>query len=308
MHTPPVKKLIPLLITIGLFLPVMAEPDNTDLELDPVEKRYQQVKSGVQGIADWLDNLFLDERTESESAWSRLIVRFDSQLIEGEGTDFDIKLRGKVILPNLDRRVQLIFDDDSDALENIPGDDHETSSTLRFLLSESQRERLYAGAGFRGGLTNPRFYTRFQYRYHKQVDDDLYRFRPTIIWDSRDGWQAYIRLSYEKELSDTLFFRTSATPKIEEEKRGWRYSHNFTLFKQMSTHRYLSLQWLNNIESYPNLHLDGSYLRLRMRREIWKNRLFVEAGPGIRFMDEHQHDPQYEFFARLELLFSKDIK
>ncbi len=301
-------RLVLLLLSLGSFSPVTAEPDNTDLENSPAEKRYQQIKTSVQDIADWLDNLFLDERTETESAWSRLIIRFDSQFIDGEDTNLDIKIRGKVVLPNLDRRVQLIFDDDADGDETIPGDKKESSSGIRFLLSESMRERLYLGGGFRGGFTNPTSYVRFQYRYQQQEGNNIYRFRPTVIWDSRKGWHAYMRIAYEKKITDKLFFRTSATPLIKEKTSGWSYNHDFTLYKRMSKHRFLMLHWSNNIKSQPSLHLDSSYLRLRMRREIWKNRLFVEAGPGVRFLDKNNHDAQYEFFARIELLFSKDIK
>ena len=65
---------------------------------------------------------------------------------------------------------------------------------------------------------------------------------------------------------------------------------------------------MNDFKSEPDLRIDSSFLRLRFRREVWKKRLFMEFGPGIRVVEENDLRPQLDANLRFELLFSTEKK
>ena len=92
-----------LLLSLGFMHSATAKESFAD-------ESYRKMNNSLQSSADWLDNIFLDERNDEESASTRLIVRFDNELIEGEGINNDLALRGKIVLPNLNRRIRLIFE------------------------------------------------------------------------------------------------------------------------------------------------------------------------------------------------------
>ena len=267
------------------------------------------MNNSLQSTADWLDNIFLDERNDEETASTRLIVQLDNELIEAEGVSNDVALRGKIVLPNLNRRIRLIFEGDPDS--NDPTglqEDKNSSSAIRFLISENLRDRMNFDIGARGGLSNPRLFTRLQYRYQKDFGKTNIRFRPTIVWDTDRDREAYLQFDFERRYGEHYFFRMSTTPRIRDIKPGWQLEQNFTLYKDLGNSRYVALEWMNDLTSEPDTELESSFLRLRFRREIWKKRLFVELGPGIRVVDKNDLRPQLDAYLRFELLFSNEKK
>lgn len=267
------------------------------------DRGYKRVSNSLQATADWIDNIFLDERTEQENAWSRLIVRLDNEWIESEGVSNDIALRGKIVLPSLDRRIRLIFEDEADP--NNPEafrDGDNNRSAIRILLNDSLRERLNFDVGARGGLSNPRLFTRLQYRYQIERDRHNYRFRPTIIWDTDRAWEAYVQFDYEQRFREQYFLRSRTTPKVFDTEPGWEIEQNFTLFRDLGNDRFLALEWQTDLKEGPDFRIDGSYLRMRFRHDLWKQRLFLEVGPGMRIVDDNDLRPQLDGYLRFELL------
>lgn len=273
------------------------------------DESYRKMNNSLQFSADWLDNIFLDERSEEENASTRLIIRFDNELIEGEGVNNDVALRGKIVLPNLNRRIRLVFEGDPDSSDPTGlQQDENSSSAIRFLIRENLRNRLNFDIGGRGGLNNPRLFTRLQYRYQQDFGKTNVRYRPTIIWDTDRQWEGYLQFDVERRFKKQYFLRMSTIPRIRDIEPGWELEQNFTLYKDLGNDRYMAIEWMNDLKSEPDLRVDGSYLRFRFRREIWKKRLFMEVGPGIRVVDDNDLRPQLDAYLRFELLFSNEKK
>ena len=296
------------LLPLGLPLYATAEESFADAS-------YRKMHSSLQSTADWLDNIFLDERNDQESAWTRLIVRLDNELIEAEGVSSDVALRGKIVLPNLERRIRLIFEDDTDSNDPNGSNDptglqqnQNSTSAIRILLRDNLRNRLNFDIGGRGGLNDPRLFTRLQYRYQREFGKTNVRLRPTIVWDTDRQWESYLQLDLEQRFNEHYFLRMSTVPRIRDIEPGWELEQNFTLFRELGNDSYVAIEWMNDFKSEPDLRIDSSFLRLRFRREVWKKRLFMEFGPGIRVVEENDLRPQLDANLRFELLFSTEKK
>ncbi len=298
-----------LLVRLSCYLLLLGFMHSATAEESFADESYRKMNNSLQSSADWLDNIFLDKRSDEESASTRLIVRLDNELIEGEGVNNDVALRGKIVLPNLNRRIRLIFEGDPDSSDptGLQQDENSTSA-IRFLIRENLRNRLNFDIGGRGGLNNPRLFTRLQYRYQQDFGKTNLRYRPTIIWDTDRQWEGYLQFDVERRFKEKYFLRMSTIPSIRDTEPGWELEQNFTLYKDLGNDRYMAIEWMNDLKSEPDLRVDGSYLRFRFRREVWKKRLFMELGPGIRVVDDNDLRPQLDAYLRFELLFSNHKK
>lgn len=283
-----------------------AEAPTFDNQPSWAERSHHKVNQSLQATANWLDHFFANERFEEEQAWTRLKLQWTMTDAETEAFASDVRLRGKVILPNLERRWQLVFEGDPEGndVTGLNKDDDSTTS-IRFIAQENLKNRLSFDAGIRGGFTDPRFRANVQYRIEKESDRWLHRFRPIIEYDTRDKWQAFIQIDNERKFGDELFFRSSTVPRWRENTDGFLFSQDFTLFKKISDRRYLAFDWANNFSTEPNGKLDAVLLRIRYRREIWQDKLFLEVGPGVRFLAEDHHEAEAAGYLRFELLFER---
>jgi len=257
----------------------------------------------LQETASWLDNFFGDEREDEELASSNLRFGITNTFLELEPTKTKFRLRGKVVLPRLERRVQLVFEGtDDDSLSDT--EDQKASSSIRYTIKDTKKKKLSLSTGFRGGLTDPRIFTRLRLSKKINRGDWLTRVTPSLVYDTRDGWEAVLRIDNEHEIGENLFFRSTTQPIWSDRKIGLVLRQNFTVFKRLSPIRYLAFDWLNEFENAEHNKLEVTKLRLRHRRAIWRDKMFLEFAPGLRFADEHEHRLQWEGFITLEMMFS----
>ena len=115
-----------------------------------------------------------------------------------------------------------------------------------------------------------------------------------------------MQFDFEQSFLDTYFFRATTIPRYNSRIDGWELEQNFKLFKEFINDQYVAIEWNNDFISEPDNKIRASYLRLRYRREVWKQRLYFELGPGVRFVDDNDLRPQVDAYLRFELLLSSE--
>jgi len=257
----------------------------------------------LQETASWLDSFFGDEREDEELASSNLRFGLSNTFLELEPAKSRIFLRGKVVLPRLERRVQLVFEGTDDGSLSDTAD-QKASSSIRYTIKDTKKKKFSLSTGFRGGLTDPHIFTRLRLSKKINRGDWLTRVTPSLVYDTRDGWEAVLRIDNEQEMGENLFFRSTTQPIWSDRKIGLVLRQDFTVFKRLSPLRYLAFDWLNEFVNAEHNKLELTKLRLRHRRAIWRDKMFLEFAPGLRFADEHEHRLQWEGFITLEMMFS----
>lgn len=269
------------------------------------EQSHSLITQRLQQTSHWLDSFFGDAREDETLASSSLRLRITSTQIELESNDTKIQLRGKVVLPRMNRRLQLVFEGEPEGGDVTGLESDDGSSALRFLIKDSLLRQISVSSGFRGGLSNPRLFMRARLRITKpRAGRRLHRITPTLTYDTSAHFEAYIRYDIEKVIDSSLFFRSKTRPVWRQEKPGFDLEQDFTVIKQLSDKRYIALDWLNTMTTQPAQIVKISRLRIRHRRSIWRDRLFVEISPGMRFTSDHSHRLQWEGQIKLELLFT----
>jgi len=257
----------------------------------------------LQETASWLDSFFGDEREDEELASSSLRFGISNKFLELESAKNRLFLRGKVVLPRLERRVQLVFEGTDDGSLSDPAD-QQASSSIRYTIRDNKKKKLSLSTGFRGGLTDPHIFTRLRLGKKINRGDWLTRVTPALIYDTRDGWEANLRIDNEHEINESLFFRSTTQPIWADREAGLILRQDFTVFKRLSPLRYFAFDWLSEFKNDEHNTLEITQLRLRHRRAIWRDKMFLEFAPGLRFADEHEHRLQWEGFITLEMMFS----
>ncbi len=257
----------------------------------------------LQETASWLDNFFGDKREDEELASSSLRFGLSNKFLELEPEKTRIFLRGKVVLPKLERKVQFVFEGTDDGGLSDTAD-QQTDSSIRYTVKNTKKKKLSFSTGFRGGLTNPHIFARARLRKKINRGDWLTRVTPSLVYDTREGWEAVLRIDNEHEIDENLFFRSTTQPIWSDRKIGLVLKQDFTVFKRLSPLRYLAFDWLSEFVNGEHNKLEITQLRLRHRRAIWRDKMYLEFAPGLRFSDEHEHRLQWEGFISLEMLFS----
>ena len=104
-----------------------------------VDSSHRFATDRTMALTRWVDSFFGDMDGDAEIAESRLRLKITTDWDERQGTETRVSVGGKVNLPRLADRVDLVFrGDDPDEL--VPGDENDPSQSqigLQVLLDES---------------------------------------------------------------------------------------------------------------------------------------------------------------------------
>jgi hypothetical protein len=273
------------------------------------EERHKQITRNLQETATWLDSFFGNERVnEFDTASTELRIAWENNFLEYENPNTKLKMRGKLRLPHMQKRLQLVFEGEPDQRDPSGLDQENATSALRYNVMKSALKAVDFDIGFRGGFSDPRLFTRLRMRrllLHNETQ--LHRLTPAVTWDSRLGWELYVRHDSEFKPRDKLVFRATTKPGWSQDAKGYTLDQNFTIFREVSAHRFIALDWLNSAVVHPYTDIT-SRVRIRHRRALRDNLLYLEFAPGLRFAEENNFRLQWEGYITLEVVFSPDQK
>lgn len=283
----------------------MCKPRWNIFQPGKAEESYTNITDSLQKTAQWMDSFFGNPRQDEVLASSELRVTWTNEFIEGETGKTRLGLRGNLYLPRLQDKLQLVFEGEPDSSDIAGLESKNASSALRYTFLKSAARTLNVDFGLRGGLSDPRIYTRLWLRKEEQDGKKLQRITPSIAHDSGEGWEATLRLDTETYFLDRLFLRTTTEPGWQEKQHGLTVKQNFSLYRRLSALRYLAIDFLNDMTlRQVDSTLDMTRFRVRHRRNVWRNQLFLEVAPGLRFTKEENYASQLEITFNIEIVFS----
>ncbi|UCH75070.1 MAG: hypothetical protein JSU82_04265 [Rhodospirillales bacterium] len=290
-------------------------PEDDDGSPGFIDAGHAYTSAGVRGLASWLDGFFANENYEAEVNESRLRLRIDSFVEEYEGVDVDAKARLYLKLPALDERLRLEVlsagEADEDTLADTAppasepldqGLDSLTAALSYFLRNDPKRSiSLRVGLDFDGYDPNP--FLGARYRAQVGLNEFWnFRFVQRFRYYSLDGLESRTLLGLDRALPAEMLFRWEINGVWLEEDPNYFYGVNFSLFQPLSKKTALEYQILNSFRTDPH-RLDETTLRLRYRRQIWRDWLFLEAAPQLAMRRARDYEPVPGILFRLEMIF-----
>lgn len=288
-----------------------AAEDAAESDKPWLDDSHDYVSKQADNLAVWMDSFFGVNRVDEESPYSTLRLRVEPEWDEMDGWDTGLSLRGKVHLPNLNKRVSLLFSEDdgrtgSDDLlidrQNAPDD-----IALQLTARERKNDRLDFKLGLRSTLS-PKMSAR--YRYQKSLSAAIMgRLSQEAIYRTDDGFASETRADLDTILGDDKVLQWTNRLQWFEDESGVYWNTGLSLNRRLSDNRVLGYYTAISGATEPG-HYTRSYgFGLRYRQNIFREWLFAELQPSYFWRRDEFEDKRQGSAAillRLEAVFTRD--
>jgi len=307
-----------------------AEPENPGPGLmspgkapGKVDIAHKELSRRVTDFAGYLDSFFDDQAYEAEANTTRLKLRFNSFIEDGEGADFNTKIRLRLVLPGSKKRLHFSIagdpDDEADVDNSLDDgiredlekeNERSLSAGLRYFFTSTDRRNLSLRTGLRLRGGSPVLKIGPRYRETFSFAPWALRFTQTVDWFSGVGWETKSSFDLDRPLSDAFLFRATAEGSWFEDEDGFFYDLRMRLFQALTKRRVLQYEWNNYFETSPSHRLEETNFKVRYRQRIWREWLYFEVAPQVSFPRENDFNATPGILFRLEAFFGnlKDLK
>lgn len=287
-----------------------AEPDHW------LDSSHGYMTDRANALTQWVDDFFGDRSADLEQAESRLRLRFIEDWDETQGNAIRVRVGGKVNLPKLSKRLDLVFrGDDPDNEISGRQDPAQSRVGLQFQLGDKEktsRHRYDLTLGLSSSGPRP----GARYRYDGFIgDDNPVRFTQRVQYEFDDGAFATSRLDIDHRLNDYSLIRSFSRVFWGEESQGVEWSTAIahaarwsTLYgRQRATFVYAGLSG----RTQPYNYRDNYFVGARYRMQAYRDYLFFEIEPSYNWRVDEPFDERegaFKLELRLELLLDNDLR
>jgi len=296
-----------------------ATADSPERQPSWIDSGHGFVTSRADDLTQWFDAYFGGGDQEDTGAYSRLRLRLIEDWDQRLGNDVRLRIGGKVNLPEISKRLDLVFQGD-DPLNEINGGDDPSQSRVALELKLNPLEelgfdfRLTLGASSNGPKPGLKF----------TLDKDLserntLRFIERIQYDFGEGTTSTSRLLLDHQIDEQQLLRSYTRLLYGAEADGLEWS--------------TAVQWINfwdadRIEGEPNerglmaytevwgatepyQYVSNYRVGVRYRRQTYRKYLFVELEPSYNWRVDEPFDQRagaWKIELRFELLLFEDLR
>ena len=261
-------------------------------------------------MTQWVDNFFGHDERDLEQAESRLRLRTIYNWDEGIDNEIKFRLGGKVSLPQISKRLDLVFrgedmDDFSDDGVEDPSEDR-VGLQLQVGPKDIKKYRFDLAVGF--GSSGPKPGAKFVYQ-DDFAKDLNFRFTQRFAYDLGEGGYGSSRFVLDKALGDRELVRAYNRFLYGEETDGteWFSSLSYARGWEGESGRF-GATWLYvgaDGQTEPYDFVESYKVGVRFRRQAYRDFLFweVELSDNWR-IDEPYFDREgaWRIELRMELL------
>tara|TARA_B110000503_G_scaffold138047_1_gene223402 strand:+ start:267 stop:1307 length:1041 start_codon:yes stop_codon:yes gene_type:complete len=253
-----------------------------------IDSGHELMTRRANELTSWIDHFFGDAEVDAEHDESRLRIGFAEEVDERLGSDFQVRVGGKINLPNLSKRLDLVFrgDDPEDQI-NEEDDRSQSPVALQFQIggkpAGQHRFDLTMGASSAG----PKPGIKYRYGTNFSEQNSL-RFVQRVQYDFDDGSYSTSRLFLDHRLSEDQFIRSSTRVQYGEQTDGIEWSSTLAHISrwpggrddyQAAISTYLEVSGRTEPWDYVSNYRVG----LRLRRQAYRDYLMFELEPSYNW-------------------------
>ncbi|RLQ22308.1 hypothetical protein DWB85_08485 [Seongchinamella sediminis] len=276
-----------------------------------VDTSHTAVADQAQAMVEWMDNFFGDPAYDLEKAESYLRLELENDWEQDEGSDLGLRLRGKVQLPKISQRVDLLFSDEDDDIDDNEEREDSDNISLQYNVREGTRSRFDATMGFSSGNLKPGV------RYRNEGDLDFgrrYRFIQRLQYEDGEKFFTIGQADLYQSFNTRDVLRWSNRVKWGETTEGVEWRTRLSLFQRFNpdSERPLALNHFVSVrgETRPTSFIKNYRLGTIWRRQVYRDFLFLEVEPAMNYRRRDYQDTRelsWSFMVRLEIALSRDF-
>ncbi len=277
-----------------------------------VDSGHAYATDKTQELTQWMDNFFGDPLADLEQAESFLRAEFIDDWEDEDGHDFKARLRGKVQLPQISKRLDLVFAGEENGQVSEEEREDEDSVSLQYELLENKKSRFDPTLGI--STNGPRPGVRFR---HERAIGELssYRFLERVQWESDEGVFSTSQLDLYRAIGSDNSLRWTNRVRYGEETDGaeWRSVLSLRQRYLIDTKRPIatSVFFAVNGVTDPESFTKNYKLGFLFRRQIYREFLFMELQPAYNYRRrnfEDKRDGVWSIVFKLEIALERDLR
>lgn len=278
-----------------------------------LDESHSYVVTHADNIAEWMNQFFGDVRTEEDAPYSTLRLRFEQEWDQENHFDSDIKLRGKVYLPNLNERISLLFNEDDTSKtgqDDLLIDERDTTQkvTVQYRARDKDRYKIDYRVGIRSNL-NLKTSVRYLYEY-PLMETLIGTASEEILYLGGDGFASKTRLELDKILSEDKIIQWHNKIEWQENEPGVIWISSISLDKKLSETTAFSYFAGVTGETRPDNIISEYYVGVRYRQNMFRPWLFGEVQPSYRWTKPYagaERENAAVILFRIEAVFLRDF-
>jgi len=270
---------------------------------------HRAVSSGVESVADHMDDFFQDRRSDEGYNESRVRVRFGPRIAEGGRSKFKADGRVDLRLPAASRRLSLVLAgltdrDASDPNEPLEPDDNFVSAFRLFLL-----QRTGAAVNVDAGLRwrpQPDPIARLRATWTMplgETGDTLVRPTQFFFWKLEDGVGETTRVDVDHRFWRSGLGRVRTDVTWSEVSEGVELDASLNYYQTLTKLSGYSLRVRGEGRTDPAWVMTRYEISARYRRAIHHDWLFIDLEPALEFRRSRGYAASPGITVLLEILF-----
>jgi hypothetical protein len=275
-----------------------------------VDSSHRFATDRTLALTRWVDGFFGDSEGDSEIADSRLRLKVTTDWDERRGVETRLSIGGKINLPRLEDRVDLVFrgDDPDELVEGDQDDPSQSQVGLQVRIDQSDTGE--HRTDFTVGLSSagPKPGVKYLYQTMWTPKTSL-RVSQRAQYDFDDGVFGATKLDLDYALSERSLIRTQNRVLYGEDSEGTKWSSNIGVVRQWAVangferaaYLYAGVKGL----SEPDDYIENYQVGLRLRAQGIREFLFFELEPTFNRRAEGPSSPRLSAWAveaRIEFL------
>lgn len=256
----------------------------------------RKVSRTVCGSAMWFDGLFGESGLyeEIDATYGRIFLGLWWD--ERDGFDPKFRFRVRLILPQLENRLNLVIGRES--VDKFIADQHDASEGLAGSFADAEQEEWLLGIGFvplRGRrsrlsldvgtrMTIPLDpYVRVHYRHSLFTDPRKIqlRLRETVYWQRTEGFGFTSRADVDRSLGQKFLVRGTLSGTVSETKLGIAWYAAATLYHYLGSGAALAYLVEAYGETRREVPVEDYGVLVTYRRSFLRSWLFIELSGGL---------------------------
>jgi len=302
-------------VSQGRLTPSSQPPSDQESIFSLLDGPQQYIASSFLGFSKSLDEFFSDQKAEYENSGSYIRLTGDTIFTDGEGWGFSGSTRARLVLPNTQQKLKLVFETDPDQEREDP-----QPKLDRNPINAAENKSYFAGLeGLIGEFRHWRFRPGIGLKLNRKADIFM-RFRASRNYYINAAWQAYFGntlywfnsiglrfdtlLEFDHRFDGNRLFRSATRAKREQQNDFWDLAQIFSITQRIDDRQ--AMVYLGAVYGVnePLVHAENYQLQMRYRRKLHANYLFLELIPQIQYQKDYDFKRVFSFTLRLEMVFS----
>jgi len=274
------------------------------------DRSHEAMTTGFNETIERLDRLFGDERLDEDTRDSWLRTRVGLRQSEREGLSMETRIRLRLVMPQLERRLQLVVDEISSGGEGDASGAlaesaraSETDAALRLNFGEGLQRLFSFDVGARA--SGPQAFLRSRFRLTSMVGDWELRLTETATYFSSEGLESVTEARWTLPFGerDRWLFRSTSQAIWEEERRsGVTPFQSVSLIRELSERRAYRVELSGLWPEAPHTREANYAAEFTYRQRLHRWWLFGEAMAGVEFPQIDGHEPGFLAALRFEVI------